>query len=62
MKPHPFQPIAAVVGAVLIVLGVLVAWFGFDGIGDDALIWVAVATGLLGLALIPWRGRQTPSP
>jgi hypothetical protein len=56
MKRHSFQPLAAALGVGLIVLGLLVATFGFEAIDDDALIWAAVAAGLVGLALIPWRG------
>jgi membrane protease YdiL (CAAX protease family) len=59
MKRHPFQPFTALLGIALIILGVLVAVFGFEQIGDDALVWAAVAAGVVGLALIPWRGRRT---
>lgn len=59
MKRHSFQPFVALVGAVLVVLGVLVATFGFEEIGDDALVWAAVAAGVAGVALLPWRARRS---
>ena len=61
MKRHPFQPFAALVGFALVVLGALVATFGFEEIGDDALVWAAVVAGVVGIALIPWRRRTTES-
>jgi hypothetical protein len=58
VEAHPFQPLAAVVGAVLVAVGVLVATFSLGRVDDDALVWVAIAAALAGLALIPWRRRQ----
>ena len=58
MKRHPFQPLVAVLGLALVALGILVATFGFEGIGDDALVWAAVAAGVVVVALIPWRARR----
>ena len=61
MKRHPFQPFVALLGVAVSLLGVLVAVFGFEEIDDDALVWVAVAAGVVGIALIPWR-RRTSEP
>jgi hypothetical protein len=61
VESHPFQPLAAVVGAVLVALGVLVATFSLGRVDDDALVWVAIAAVLAGVALIPWR-RRTATP
>ena len=62
METHPFQPLAAVVGAVIVALGVLVATFSLGRVEDDAVVWVAIAAVLVGLALIPWRRRPvTPA-
>ena len=61
MKRHPFQPFTALLGIALVVLGVLVAVFGFEELGDDVLVWAAVAAGVVGVALIPWRRRPTES-
>ena len=58
---HPFQPLDAVLGAVLVAVGVLVAMFGFEGVDDNVFVWVAIGAVLAGIALIPWprpRGRR----
>ena len=62
MKRHPFRPLVALVGVAVVLLGVLVATFGFEEIGDDVLVWAAVATGVVGVALVPWRGRRPAEP
>ena len=57
METHPFRPLAAVIGAVLVAAGILVATFSLGGVDDDALVWVAIAAVLAGIAMIPWRRR-----
>ena len=44
MKRHPFQPLVALLGVAVVVLGVLVATFGFEHIGDDALALLGAAS------------------
>jgi len=61
MKRHPFQPFVALVGVALVLLGVLVATFGFEQVGDDVLVWAAIATGVVGIALFPWRSLRAES-
>jgi hypothetical protein len=60
VKPHPFQPLAAVLGIGVIALGVLVTMFGVERLEDDVLVWTAVGAALIGVALIPWRRRESP--
>ncbi len=63
MRRHPFRPLDAVLGLALVLLGVLVAVFGFENLDDDNVVmWCAIAAGVIGLALLPWprRTRSTP--
>ena len=60
MSRHTFRPLDAVFGAAVVLLGVLVATFGFDRLDHDQwMIWFSVAAAVIGLALLPWPRRQT---
>ena len=63
MQRHPFRPLDAVLGLALVLLGVLVAVFGFENLDDDNVVmWCAVAAGVIGLALLPWPRRTKSTP
>ena len=58
MRRHPFRPLDAVLGLALVLLGVLVAVFGFEDLDDDNVVmWCAIGAGVIGLALLPWPRR-----
>jgi hypothetical protein len=59
VKRHPFDPLSVIVGLALIGLGILVATFGLGELDDEAVAWFAVIALLIGVALIPWRRRQS---
>jgi hypothetical protein len=62
MRRHPFRPLDAVLGLVVVLLGVLVAVFGFEDVDDDNVVmWCAIGAVVIGLALIPWPRRQDPA-
>ena len=62
MRRHPFRPLDAVLGLVVVLLGVLVAVFGFEDVEDDnVVLWCAIGAVVIGLALIPWPRRQDPA-
>jgi hypothetical protein len=59
VRRHPFRPLDAVLGLGLVILGVLVAVFGFEDVDDDnVVVWCAIAAGIVGLALLPWPRRN----
>ena len=63
MRRHPFRPLDAVLGLALVLLGVLVAVFGFENLDDDnVVVWCAIAAGVIGLALLPWPRRTESTP
>ena len=63
MQRHPFRPLDAVLGLALVLLGVLVAVFGFENVDDDNVVmWCAIAAGVIGLALLPWPRRTKSAP
>lgn len=64
MRRHPFRPLDLVLGLVLVIVGVLVAVFGFEDLDDDnVVVWCAIGAAAIGLALIPWPRRQeSPVP
>jgi hypothetical protein len=62
MGRHSFRPLDAVLGIAVVVVGVLVAVFGFEDLDDDnAFVWLAIGAGVLGLSLLPWPHRKTPT-
>jgi hypothetical protein len=62
MRRHPFRPLDAVLGLAVVLLGVLVAVFGFEDVEDDNVVmWCAIGAAVIGLALIPWPRRKDPS-
>jgi hypothetical protein len=62
MRRHPFRPLDAVLGLVVVLLGVLVALFGFEDVEDDNVVmWCAIGAVVIGLALIPWPRRGDPA-
>ena len=63
MRSHPFRPLDAVLGVALVLLGVLVAVFGFEDLDDDnVVVWCAIGAGVIGLALLPWPRRKESAP
>lgn len=64
MRAHPFRPFDAVAGLALVLVGVLVAVFGFENVDDDNLVlWCSIGAVVIGLAMLPWpRGRRETSP
>lgn len=60
MERHPFDPISALAGLLLAVLGVVVGSFGIDTVADNAVAWASAAAAVVGVALAwPRRNRQT---
>jgi hypothetical protein len=57
---HRFRPFHAVLGVAMMIVGVLVAVFGFEQIEDDSLmVWAAVAAAVIGASLLPWPRRAS---
>jgi hypothetical protein len=62
MRRHPFRPLDAVLGLAVVLLGVLVAVFGFEDVDEDNVVmWCAIGAVVIGLALIPWPRRGDSS-
>jgi hypothetical protein len=62
VRSHPFRPLDVVLGIAVGIVGVLVATFGFEGIDEDnAFVWLAIGAGVIGLSLLPWPHRRSPS-
>ncbi|GEM_PF-4968198 len=62
MEPHRFHPLNAVVGIMLVVVGVVTATFDLDQLADNRVAAGSAAIALVGLALLPWHWRaQRPS-
>jgi hypothetical protein len=62
MRRHPFRPLDAVLGLAVVLLGILVAVFGFEDVEDDnVVVWCAIGAVVIGLALIPWPRHEHPS-
>jgi len=52
-----------VLGIGVVIVGVLVATFGFEGLDHDAaFVWLAIGAGVIGLSLLPWPHRRTSAP
>lgn len=63
MRRHRFRPLDAVLGLIVVLLGVLVAVFGFEDLDDNnVVVWCAIAAGVIGLALLPWPRRREATP
>ena len=58
MQRHPFDPVSAVLGVLAVALGVLVLSGELADFDTDGVWWVAVAALVIGVAIIPWRGRD----
>ena len=57
---HPFDPVAAALGILAIVAGLLVALGEAVDLDTDGPWWLAGAAVLVGLAIIPWRRPRRP--
>lgn len=57
MPRHPFQPLAAAVGVVLVALGLVVAMSCVERLHESPVVWFAAAAVVLGLGMIPWTRR-----
>jgi hypothetical protein len=63
MRPHPFRPFDVVLGLGVVIVGVLVATFGFEGLDPSAaFVWLAIGAAVLGLSLLPWPHRRPSGP
>jgi hypothetical protein len=62
MPTHRFNPLSALLGIVIIALGVMVAVFGFDEIDNDPVIWGAAITVFVALILLAIPTRLKPPP
>ena len=60
MQDHRFNPLSALIGVAVIILGISVAIFGFDEIDNDPVIWGAAIATFVALILlaIPTRLRS----
>jgi hypothetical protein len=62
VRPHPFRPFDVVLGIAVVIVGLLVATFGFEGLDEDnVFVWLAIGAGVLGLSLLPWPHRRSAS-
>jgi hypothetical protein len=61
MTRHPFDPVSAVLGVLAIAVGMLVATRGLDAFDTSGGWWMAAVAIVVGLGLIPWRGRGAPA-
>ena len=57
MHRHPFDPVSAVLGILAVAVGLLVALGELVDLDAAGPWWLAVAAGLVGAAIIPWRRR-----
>ena len=55
MPRHPFDPVSAVLGILALAAGLLVAAGEVAHLDTRGPWWLAAATVLVGLAIIPWR-------
>jgi hypothetical protein len=59
VRPHPFRPFDVVLGVAVVIVGVLVATFAFEGLDDDnVFVWLWIGAGVIGLSLLPWPRRR----
>ncbi len=59
MEPHRFHPLHAVVGIVLVAVGVVTATFGLNRLAENGVAWGSAGVALVGLALLPWPRRPS---
>jgi hypothetical protein len=66
VRAHPFRPLDVVIGIAVVIVGVLVAVFGFEDLDEDnVFVWLVIGAGVLGLSLLPWphlKRSAAPSP
>jgi len=60
MQRHPFDPLSAVLGALVVVLGALVAVGSLGADGVTGGWWLVIVAAVVGLAILPWRGGGRP--
>jgi hypothetical protein len=58
MQRHSFDPVSAAIGVLAVILGLLVLTGELSGFDSEGGWWIAVAAVIVGLAIIPWRGRD----
>jgi hypothetical protein len=59
VRPHRFRPFDVVLGIAVVIVGVLVATFGFEGLDEDPVfVWLVIGAGVIGLSLLPWPHRR----
>ena len=57
MRRHPFDALSAALGVLAVLGGSLVVLGEAVDLDTGGPWWLAVAAALVGLAIIPWRGR-----
>src|SRR6187549_1855973 len=62
MQRHPFDPISAVLGALAVTAGVLVAARAVGDVDGGGGWWFAAVAAVVGLAILPWRGGRSAGP
>jgi hypothetical protein len=60
MQRHPFDPVSAALGALVVALGALVAAGRLGDADGSGGWWFAAAAAVVGLAILPWRGGGRP--
>ncbi len=58
MNRHPFEPLSAALGIIVIAIGLAVMTGSIDTISSNGGAWLAVAALVLGLGLIPRAPRR----
>lgn len=61
MKRHPFDPVAAVLGMLVVALGVAVMSGAVPTLGGFG-TWLAIGVLAVGVAMVPWHRDTTPEP
>jgi xanthine/uracil permease len=61
VPPHRFNPLSALVGLVVIALGITVAVFGTDELDNEPIVWGSAIAVLVALILIAVPTRSAPS-
>jgi hypothetical protein len=55
VQRHPIDPASTVLGVLAVVLGILVATRSLGGFDTAGGRWLAAATVVVGVAIVPWN-------